>query len=54
MWLQQDGVLPHNANAVKHYLYNNFVLRWTGTNGPLKWPPHPPDLAALDFFYGAI
>lgn len=50
MWVQQDGAPPHNSNIVKDYLNNTFPLRWTGTNGPVKWPPRSPDLTPLDFF----
>jgi hypothetical protein len=24
--------------------------RWIGRNGPVAWPPRPPDLNPLDFF----
>ena len=45
LWFQHDGAL-----AVREYLTNVFPNRWIGRDGPVQWPPHSPDLTAMDFF----
>jgi hypothetical protein len=50
MYFQHDGAPPHNGRCVTEWLNNNFLERWFGRFGPLRWPARSPDLNPLDFF----
>ncbi|PNF39386.1 hypothetical protein B7P43_G13583 [Cryptotermes secundus] len=47
---QQDGASPHWGLDVPRPLNATIQDRWTGRGGPIRWPPHSPDLTPLDFF----
>jgi hypothetical protein len=47
---QQDGAPPHWGRIVRGYLDAAFPNRWLDRDGPLAWPPRPPNITPLDFF----
>jgi hypothetical protein len=47
---QQDGAPPHWGRIVRDCLDTIFPNSWLGGDGPLAWPPRPPDITLLDFF----
>ena len=49
----QDRAPPHFGIGVPQYLDHQFPHRWIGRGGPIRWAPHSPDLAVLDFFLGS-
>lgn len=49
-WFQLDGAPPHNTNIVKDHLNQQYLEKWLGTNGPIRWPPQSPVFTPLDFF----
>ena len=50
---QQDGA-PTHYQQVHDLLNEKFPDMWIGRGGPLAWPPRPPDLIPLDFFWGLL
>ena len=48
--MQQDGAVPHTANAVLEKLTNIFDGRTISLKTEHVWLPHSPDLKPLDFF----
>lgn len=49
-WLMQDGCAAHNSAIARDFLDTNFLNRWIGTRGPVRWPPRSPCLNPLDYF----
>jgi hypothetical protein len=41
---------PHWGLAAQAYQDKKFPGRWTDREDPLPWPPHSPNIRALDFF----
>ena len=54
VWYQHDGAPPHGTQPVRDLLQHLFGQHVIGNNYPVAWPARSPDLAPLDFFYGAI
>jgi hypothetical protein len=53
MPFQQDGASAHWAHIIRKCLDMHFSGRWVGRDGPILWPPRPPDITPLDFFLWA-
>ena len=54
---QQNGAPPHWGSHVRRFLDATFRNRWIGRDGPIPWPPRPPDInpTPLDFlFWGYV
>jgi hypothetical protein len=39
---------------VRNFLDEQLPNRWTGRRGPVEWPPRPPDLTPVDFFFWGV
>ena len=50
MWFQQDADTPHTSKDVLAWLKQKFGQRLISWKTENIWPPHSPDLSALDFF----
>lgn len=48
-WFMDNGAAPHFSSDVKDYLNNIYCTKWIGWSGPVKWPPHSPDLMPADW-----
>jgi hypothetical protein len=44
------GAPPHWGRILRDYLDATFPNHLLGRDGPLAWPPRPPDSRPLDFF----
>ena len=53
LWFQQDGATPHTAHTTMAHLHTLFENRTWSLQAELEWSLHSPDLAPLDFFWGA-
>ena len=47
---QQDGAPSQCSMDVRGSHSATFLNRWIGRDGPICWPPRPPDLTPLDLF----
>ena len=47
---QQDGAPVPFVRDVREFLDQNFLNRWIGTGGSIRWAPRSPDLTPLEFF----
>lgn len=50
IWYLQDGCPAHNYQPAISFLRDSFPGQVIGTDEPLAWPPHSPDLNVADFF----
>ena len=48
---QQDGATPHKAHATMAHFRTLFGNKIWSLKAELKWSPHSPDLAPLEFFF---
>ncbi|ERL85978.1 hypothetical protein D910_03392 [Dendroctonus ponderosae] len=46
-----DGASAHFAAPIRAWLNHEYADKWIGRNGPVNWPPRPPDLTPMDFFF---
>ena len=53
LWFQQNSATPYTAHATVVHLRTLFGNRIWSLQVELKWSPHSPDLAPVDFFWGA-
>ncbi len=50
LWYQHEGCPVHNYGPALQFLHEAFPGQVIGTNEPLAWPVHSPDLTPLDYF----
>jgi hypothetical protein len=54
LFFQQDGAPPHYAVTVRKFHDEQLPNRWICRRGPVEWPPRPPDLTPMDFFFWGV
>ena len=47
---RENGAPPHFNRNVRQYLDRDFLNRWVGRDGPIRWALRSLDLSMLDFF----